>query len=53
MGQSSGWFSRRNSRVATCALWTSSLVFCVFTAMPGMTGVVQDVISLRWPSTST
>ena len=53
IGQSSGWFSRRNSRFATCARCASSEVFCVFTAMPGATSVVHDVKSLRCPSTST
>jgi len=53
IGQSSGWFSSRNSRFPTWALRAWSLVFCVFTTMSGATGVVQDVISFRWPSTST
>ena len=53
MGQSSGWFSSRNSRLPTWAYRAWSLVFCVFTTMSGPTGVVHDVISLRWPSTST
>ena len=49
-GQSSGWFSNRNSRFATCAWRTGSLVFWVVTTMPGATVTVQEVASLGWPS---
>jgi len=53
MGQSSGWFSRRNSRFATCASCAVSLEFCVFTIIPGATAIVHEVPSLGWPSIST
>ncbi len=53
IGQSSGWLIRRNSRFATWPRRASSLVFWVFTAIPGATGVVHAVNSFRWPSIST
>ena len=53
IGQSSGWFSSRNSRFATWARWASSDVFWVRTTMPGATSVVHEVNSLRCPSIST
>ena len=49
-GQSSGWFSNRNSRFATCACRTESFVFCVLTTMPGATVTVQEVASFGCPS---
>jgi hypothetical protein len=45
MGQSSGWFSSRNSRFARCASSTSESLFCVRTVIPDITGTVQDVAS--------
>ena len=38
IGQSSGWFSSRNSRFASCAWAAGSLVNCVATAIPGRHG---------------
>ena len=45
IGQSRGWFNKRNSRFATCASRAASLVFCVETTMPGATVTVHEVAS--------
>jgi hypothetical protein len=50
-GQSSGWFTSRNSTIAFCACLTLSEV--VVTTMPSFTGVEQEVWSLGMPSIST
>ena len=50
-GQSSGWLTSRNSTTASCACFTRSEV--VFTTMPSLTGVEQEVCSLGMPSIST
>ena len=53
IGQSSGWFSRRNSRFARWASATSSSLACVITDMPAATGTVHEVASFGWPSIRT
>jgi hypothetical protein len=50
-GQSSGWFTSRNSTTAFCACFTRSEV--VFTTMPSRTAVEQEVWSFGMPSIST
>ena len=50
-GQSSGWFTSRNSTTAFCACFTRSV--WVWTTIPSLTGVEQEVCSFGIPSTST
>src|SRR3954463_9744597 len=50
-GQSSGWFTSRNSTIAFCACFTRSDV--VITTMPSFTGVEHAVWSFGMPSIST
>ena len=50
-GQSSGWFTSRNSTTAFCACFTRSEV--VITTMPSRTGVEHEVWSFGMPSIST
>ena len=50
-GQSSGWFTRRNSTTACWACLTRSEV--VTTTIPSRTGVEQEVWSFGMPSIST
>jgi hypothetical protein len=50
-GQSIGWFSRRNSRTAFCAVFVFSLV--VWTTMPSATRVLHAIWSFGDFSIST
>ena len=50
-GQSSGWFTSRNSTTAFWACFTRSEV--VTTTMPSRTGVEHEVCSFGMPSIST
>jgi len=50
-GQSSGWFTSRNSTTAFWASWTRSV--CEYTTIPSRTGVEQAVWSFGIPSIST
>ena len=50
-GQSSGWFTSRNSTIAFWACLTLSEV--VTTTIPSWTGVEHEVCSFGMPSTST
>ncbi len=51
MGQSTGWLIRCISSTCLTALLTRSLVVC--TTMPSRTMVLQAMVSLGMPSTST
>ena len=50
-GQSSGWLMSRNSTTKFWAWWTRSV--WVWTTIPSLTGVEQDVWSFGIPSIST
>ena len=50
-GQSSGWLTSRNSTTAFWACFTRSV--WVWTTIPSLTGVEQEVWSFGMPSTST
>ncbi len=50
-GQSSGWLTSRNSTIAFWAWCTRSV--WVWTTIPSLTGVEQEVWSLGMPSIST
>ena len=51
MGQSTGWLIRCISRICCAAFFTLSLRVC--TTMPSRTFVLQAMVSLGMPSTST